>query len=361
MINLIVGTLVAFVTSLLAISVTVRLANRPLTLGAGHGAKMERFASAVLHSGGVLLLISVAVAYVAQVIVSGDPIAPSGLLLMLLLTGSTVLGVTLDFFERRRLSTPRRLRLLKFGGQGALAFGFGFAALNFPNSQGLTPASGHLSFVTDLNVDLLALGTFGVVLAVIWIGLIISGGAFVVSVIESYDGLAAGLATLALTGYLFVAAWQVNESCLNLTLAQANVHKCYQIGDPETLTVMASILVASLIGFIWWNTHPAQVHLGESGSFFLGSAIAALAVMTHTELLLISLSILFVGFARIALPPKSDRIATRRWPLPAQPSTQARLQIAGSSEVTVVVRFWIVAGLLAGVGIAVYYGTWAAQ
>lgn len=361
MINLIVGTLVAFATSFIAVFVTVRLANRPLTRGASVGTPLERLASAVLHSGGVLLLISVVVAYSAQVIVSGESIAPSGLVLMLLLSGFTMLGVTLDFFERRGISTPRRRRLLKFGGQGALALGFGFVALNFPNSHGRTPASGHLSFVTDLNFDLLAFGILGVALAVIWIGLIVAGGAFVVSLIEGYDGLAAGLATIALTAYIFVAAWQTNESCLNLRLAHANLHKCYQISDPETLAVMSSILVASLIAFIWWNTHPAQVQLGESGSFFLGSAIAALAVMTHTELLLICLTILFGGFARIALPPKSHRTAARRWPLPAQPSTRGRLQIAGASEVTIVVRFWIVAGLLSGVGIALFYGIWAAK
>jgi phospho-N-acetylmuramoyl-pentapeptide-transferase len=218
-----------------------------------------------------------------------------------------------------------------------------------------------LSFVTDLNFDLLAFGAFGAVAAVIWIGVIVAGGAFVVSVIEGYESLAGGLATLVLTGYVFVAAWQFNESCQNVGLAPANLHKCYHVRDPETLTVMASILVASLIGFIWWNTHPAQVQLGVSGAFFLGSAIAALAVMTHTELLLIGLFILFTGFARIALPPRSHRPSAKRWPFPPSPSTRGRLQIAGSSEVTIIVRFWIVAGLLSGIGVAVFYGIWAAQ
>jgi phospho-N-acetylmuramoyl-pentapeptide-transferase len=127
------------------------------------------------------------------------------------------------------------------------------------------------------------------------------------------------------------------------------------------LVEIVVVVLASLLGFIWWNTHPARVQLGESGSFLLGSAIAALAIMTHTELMLVGLIVVFVVFARIALPPKSARTPSRRWPLPAAPSSRGRLLIAGTSEVTIVVRFWILAALLSAAEIAVFYGTWLSK
>ncbi|MDQ1564796.1 MAG: phospho-N-acetylmuramoyl-pentapeptide-transferase, partial [Actinomycetota bacterium] len=329
--------------------------------GSNGGTRGERLASAVLQSGGILLLIPIAIAYLAQLIVAGDPITPSGLLFVLLLTAVTLLGGLIDFLERRQKGTRRGRRLLKFGGQGAIGVAFGLAALTFANSRGLTPASGYISFVTNLKFDFLTVGLLGLVAAVVWIAVIIVGGASAVSVIEGYDGLAAGLAAMALVGYVFVTAWQYNESCLNLTLARENLYKCYSTSDPESLVEIAAVVLASLLGFIWWNTHPAQVQLGESGSFLLGCAIAALAIMTDTELLLILFFAVFAVFARVALPPKSTRTPSRRWPLPAIPSARGRLLVAGTSEITIVVRFWILAALLSAAGIAIFYGTWLSK
>lgn len=360
MINILAGGAVAFIATFFVISATVRIAAR----GTPHGTQAstrERLASALLHSGGTLLLAGIVLAHLIQVAVSGDPVSPTGLEFVLLLIAVTTLGAAIDFLERRQLRTARTRRILKFGGLGVIGIGFAVAGLNFPNSHGLTPASGQLSFVTNFTFNPLTLGAVGFLGAVVWIALIVTGGAVTVSAIEGYDGLAAGLVSLALLGYVFVTAWQYNESCLNVTLAHANLHKCYPVRDPETLTGITVILLAALIAFIWWNTHPAQIQLGESGSLLLGSSIAALAVTTHTELLLIALIALFATFARIALPPRSLRTSARRWPLPLHPSPRGRLGIAGTSEVTIVVRFWIVAGLLTGAGIATFYGTWAAQ
>jgi phospho-N-acetylmuramoyl-pentapeptide-transferase len=252
-------------------------------------------------------------------------------------------------------------RLVKFGGQGVVGVAFSIGALNFPNAEGWTPASGHVSFLGDLRFDFLSLGVIGLVAALVWISSIVVGGGYAVSVVERYDGLAAGAVSMALVAYLFVTGWQYTQSCLNLQLAPESLPRCYAVRDPESLTEVTVILLAALTAFIWWNTHPAQIQLGESGSLVLGGSLAALAIMTHTELLLVALGGVFALFARVALPPRNAGARSGSWPLPATSSTRRAMGIVGASEVTIVVRFWIVAGLLSGAVIAIFYGAWASS
>jgi phospho-N-acetylmuramoyl-pentapeptide-transferase len=359
-ISLIVGAPVSFAASFLALWLAVRIASgqSPRALP---GSRAQRLAAAILQSGGIPLFIGITLGYITAIIVSRDPIAPSGLLIMILLAAATALGVAIDFMERRQKSTLFIRRLVKFGGLAVITVGFSIAALQFPDPRGITPASGHPSFVTELNFDFFTLGGVGAVAAILWLALLVFGSATSVSVIEGYDGLAAGLTATAMIGYVFVTAWQYNQSCAYPGLARENLLKCYPVRDPKTLTEIVAILIAALIAFVWWNTYPAQVQLGESGSFLLGSSLAAISILTHTELLLVALCTLLAIFTRVALPSRVTRTKPDRWQLFAGPSRRGRLRIAGTSEVTIVVRFWIIAALLSGVGVIVFYLTWAAQ
>lgn len=359
MINVIVGSMVSFSASFALIFAALRIASRA-TSRARHGRSLVgRVANATLSSGGVLLLAAVLLGYLAVLLVSGDPVAPSGLLFMGLLTGLALVGFVVDVLDRGQNGSPRTRRLVKFGGQGLMGLAFSIGALNFPNAEGWTPASGHLSFLGNLRFDFLSLGIVGLIAALVWISLIIAGGGYTVSIVKTYDGLAAGAVSTALVAYLFVAGWQYTQSCLNLNLVPESLPRCYPIRDPEILTEVTVILLAALTAFIWWNTHPARVKLGESGSLVLGGSLGALAVMTHTELLLVVLGGVFALFARVALPPRTATIQSGKIPSPTAASTSRAIRIVGGSEVTIVVRFWIVSGLLAGGAIAIFYGAWA--
>ncbi|MCU1584989.1 MAG: phospho-N-acetylmuramoyl-pentapeptide-transferase [Microbacteriaceae bacterium] len=357
--NVIWGSAVSFAAAFALIFATLRMGKRSTSRAQPNRSLIERVANVVLSSGGVLLFLAVLLGYVAVLLASGKTIAPSGLLFMALLAGLTLIGFGVDLLDGRKKGSPRTRRLVKFGGQCVVGLAFAIGALNFPNARGWTPASGHISFLGNLRFDFLSLGAIGLLAASIWISSIVVGGGYAVSIVKSYDGLAAGAVSTALVAYLFVTGWQYAQSCLNLNLTPLGLSRCYPTRDPEILTEMTVILLAALTAFIWWNTHPAQIRLGESGALLLGGSLAALAVMTHTELLLVGLGGAFAVFARVALPPRSARIRSGQMPLPAADSTRRVMRIVGGSEVTIVVRFWIVAGLLAGAAIAIFYSAWA--
>ena len=134
--------------------------------------------------------------------------------------------------------------------------------------------------------------------------------------------------------------------------------RCYTVRDPSDLTVLAAALVGALIGFLWWNTSPAKIFMGDTGSLGLGGALAAFAILTRTELLLVLIAGLFVlitvsvilqvGWFKLSGGKRIFKMA----PL------QHHFELKGWQEVTIVVRFWIIAGLFTAIALAVFYGEW---
>ena len=169
-------------------------------------------------------------------------------------------------------------------------------ALNFPDENGLTPASTMISFIRD--IPWLNLAVFGVVvggiLFVIWVTLIIVSASNGVNVADGLDGLASGAAIFSLSAYIFIGFWQSNQSCCNANLDPDVEYKCYDVRDPLDLAIIAAAIAGALIGFLWWNTHPAQIFMGDTGSLGLGGALAALAILSRTELLLVLIGGLFL-------------------------------------------------------------------
>ena len=84
---------------------------------------------------------------------------------------------------------------------------------------------------------------------------------------------------------------------------------CYTVRDPLDLAVVAAALTGACFGFLWWNASPAAIFMGDTGSLSLGGAVAGLAILTRTELLLVILGGLFV--ARDALGDAPGRAASR--------------------------------------------------
>src|SRR5690606_5431244 len=91
-----------------------------------------------------------------------------------------------------------------------------------------------------------------------------------------------------------IGFWQFNQSCFSLNLDPEVMDKCYVVSNPLDLAVIAAAIVGALVGFLWWNTSPAQIMMGDTGALALGGALTALAVMSRTELLLVLIGGLFV-------------------------------------------------------------------
>jgi phospho-N-acetylmuramoyl-pentapeptide-transferase len=181
----------------------------------------------------------------------------------------------------------------------------------------------HLSFV-DVSVDL---GPFFPV----FIYLVVAGTTTAVNFTDGLDGLAAGCTAIVLLAYIGITF----------------------IAGQYDLTMLAACLVGACIGFLWFNSFPASIFMGDTGSLGLGGAIAGLAVMTNTEVLLILLGGIFVlEVLSVVIQVLSFQLFRKRVFLMAPIHHHFELQ--AWSETKIILRFWIVAAACGAIGFVVY-------
>jgi phospho-N-acetylmuramoyl-pentapeptide-transferase len=298
--------------------------------------------------GGAVLILATLSGYVVAKLATLTPPTASGLLVLLLMTGMGVVGFIDDFIK---ISKQRSLGLrtkAKLAGQTLVAVTFAVLALQFVDERGNAPASTALSFTRDTVLVL------GPVLFVIWAYIMIAGMSNGVNLTDGLDGLATGASVMVFGAYVLVGIWQFGQSCEINTAAQ---FKCYEVRDPLDLAVVAAALMGACFGFLWWNASPARIFMGDTGSLALGGALAGLAITTRTELLLLLLGGLFAIITvsviiQVAAFKLTGRRVFRMAPL------QHHFELVGWNEITIVIRFWIIAGLCVAFGLAVFYGEW---
>ena len=303
--------------------------------------------------GGAIILGAVLVAYLAAHLATLQLPTMSALLVLFLMTGLGIIGFLDDFMK---ISKQRSLGLRskqKLAGQIAVGVVFAVLALNFRNDQFRTPASPFISFVRDTHINLAFAGTIGgVLLFVIWANVIIAGTSNGVNLTDGLDGLAAGVSTMVLGAYVLIGIWTQNQNC------QINPGiKCYEVRDSLDLAVVAAAGMGACFGFLWWNASPAKIFMGDTGSLGLGGLIAGLAICTRTELLVVVLAGLFVlevvsVMAQVASFKLTGKRILRMAPL------HHHFELVGWNEITVVIRFWIIAGLFAALGLGIFYAEW---
>lgn len=311
--------------------------------------------------GGLVILLSVLVSYFGVhllMMATGSSKGPtaSGLLLLMVTVGMGMVGFVDDF---TKISKERSLGLSARGkiiGQTAVGVLFAVLALNFPDQNGLTPASTAISFIRDTPIDLAFAGPLiGVLLFALWVNFMLTATSNAVNLTDGLDGLATGCAILVFSAYMLIGIWQTSQGC---AVPGVPTNICYEVRDPWDLALIAGALCGSLIGFLWWNASPAKIFMGDTGALALGGAIAAFAILSRTELLMIILAGLFVmvtlsvviqvGFFKIS----GGKRVFKMTPL------HHHFELSGWSQISVVIRFWVVAGLCAAVGLGIFYAEW---
>jgi phospho-N-acetylmuramoyl-pentapeptide-transferase len=179
-------------------------------------------------------------------------------------------------------------------------------------------------------------------------------------VTDGLDGLASGTSIFAIGSYVIIGFWQFNQSCFQSDLSE-NVSLCYNVRDPLDLAIVAACITGALVGFLWWNTSPAQIFMGDTGSLALGGALAALAVLSRTELLLLFIGGLFVIEPGSVIIQRVYFKLTRGKRIFLMSPIHHHFELKGWAEVTVVVRFWIIGGLLAALGVGLFYLEWLSR
>ncbi|MFD6181151.1 phospho-N-acetylmuramoyl-pentapeptide-transferase [Streptomyces goshikiensis] len=303
--------------------------------------------------GGISFILATLIAYaLTKVITSSEPTF-SGLLVLFLMAGMGLVGFLDDYIKIVKQRSLGLRAKAKMAGQLIVGIAFAVLALQFADSRELTPASTRLSFVTDFGWSI------GPVLFVVWALFMILAMSNGVNLTDGLDGLATGAAVMVFGAYTFIGVWQHQESCAN-AITLTNPNACFEVRDPLDLAVVASALMGACFGFLWWNTSPAKIFMGDTGSLALGGALAGLAICSRTEFLIALLGGLFVLITMsVVIQVGSFKLTGKR--VFRMAPLQHHFELKGWSEVLVVVRFWIIQGMCVIVGLGLFYAGWAAD
>ncbi|MEI8057562.1 MAG: phospho-N-acetylmuramoyl-pentapeptide-transferase [Actinomycetes bacterium] len=299
--------------------------------------------------GGLAILGGLLVGYFgAHVIVWRAP-SVSGLLALYLTVGLGLVGIADDYlkiFKQRSTGVRARTKLL---GQAAVALSFAVLTTQFPDEAGRTPASQAVSFFRDTPVIL------PLFLFLLWIWFLVTATTNSVNLTDGLDGLAAGASVITFGAYTIVSIWQYGQNC-----EFGNIAGCYDVRDPLDMAIFAAAAGGACLGFLWWNSSPAKIFMGDTGSLSLGGAVAALAVLTRTQLLLPLFAGLFVIVALSVIGQVGSFKLTGKRMFRMAP-LHHHFEMVGWPEVQIVVRFWIIQGLLVAMGLGIFYGEWVKQ
>ncbi|HEY8374718.1 MAG TPA: phospho-N-acetylmuramoyl-pentapeptide-transferase [Pseudonocardiaceae bacterium] len=298
--------------------------------------------------GGVAILLAMWAGYiVAHLTVADEAPTASGLLVLMLTTSLGLVGFVDDFIKIRKQRNLGLNKTAKLIGQFLAAVAFAVLAVQFPDENGLRPASVNLSFVRDI-----ATVSFGVVGFVVFCYLAVSAWSNAVNLTDGLDGLAGGTAAMVLASYVLVAFWQFRYDC-----GTAFEPGCYNVRDPLDLAIVAAAAMAGCLGFLWWNAAPAKIFMGDTGSLALGGLVAGLSMTTRTELLMVVVGGVFVVEAlSVSLQVAVFRTTRRR--LFRMAPFHHHFELSGWAETTVIIRFWLMAGVCCMIGLGLFYSEW---
>jgi phospho-N-acetylmuramoyl-pentapeptide-transferase len=299
--------------------------------------------------GTVMVLATVGGYLVAHLVLlnqEGRGVTTTGLLLLFLLIGMGTVGFLDDYLKiryRRSLGLNKTAKLV-----GQLVIGVTFAVLALiEDGNGDSVATTSISFVRDI-----APLTLPAFLFVAVAYLFIAGFSNAVNLTDGLDGLAAGCSAMVFASYVIISFWQFGHDC-----GTALVDGCYTVRDPLDVTLIAAAAMGACLGFLWWNTSPARIFMGDTGSLALGGLMSGLAIVTRTELLLVVLGGLFVAVTLSVVIQVAFFRATRRRVFRMAP-LHHHFELAGWTENTVIVRFWLVTGMAVAFGIGLFYADW---
>ncbi|WP_296195084.1 phospho-N-acetylmuramoyl-pentapeptide-transferase [uncultured Microbacterium sp.] len=310
--------------------------------------------------GGIVFVLATLVGYFVGSFTGGSPPTPSGLLVILMMVGFAIVGFIDDYLKVRSQRSGGLAGVWKIVGQLIVTIVFGLLALRFANAAGETPASGMMSLFRDIDwLNFFSLGVaFGWILYLLWIGFIGIAWSNATNLTDGLDGLAAGAGVFSISAMSLIAFWQFQQRCEGVRLPEGYVGACYSTRDPLDLTIVAASFVAALVGFLWWNAPKAKIFMGDVGSMAIGGVIASMSILSRTEILTVLVAGIFVIAPGSVILQRLYFKATGGRRMFLMSPFHHHLEMRGWPEVTIVVRLWIVAGMLAVTGVGLFYVEW---
>jgi phospho-N-acetylmuramoyl-pentapeptide-transferase len=298
-----------------------------------YGPSTHQHKSGIPTMGGVVIVFAAVMGYAMGHIGTSVVFSRSGILAVLVLVASGLLGFLDDYVAIRNERNLGLNKRGKFVGQLVIALVFALLAINWVHT------SADLSF-TRYSLPGWNLTAAGwIVLAVF----VIVGTSNAVNLTDGLDGLAAGSSTFCFGVLAIIGYWQFRH------------FEIYRLHASLDLGLLAVGLVGACLGFLWWNAPPARIIMGDTGSLAIGTGLAALCLLMNLDLLLVIIGGLFVAeTASVILQVFSYRVFGRR--IFRMSPFHYHFELGGWPETTVLIRFWIMSGLLAMLGLGIFYG-----
>jgi len=257
---------------------------------------------------------------------------------LLILVWTGVIGFLDDYLKVVRRRTEGLVGKYKLTGQGLAGLGLGVLLLVSP--LGPLPAEWTaLPFFSEYHLEIWR------PLFVPWVMFVIAGCSNAVNLSDGLDGLAAGLSAIAAATF-GVLAYIIGRVDLSSYLG------LFYLPGTGELAVFCTALAGATLGFLWYNAHPADVFMGDTGSLALGGAIGAVAVMLKAEFLLVIVGGVFVAEAvSVMLQVTYFRYTLKRFGTPKRLFLMSPLhhhfEKKGWAESKIIARFWILGILCA--------------
>jgi phospho-N-acetylmuramoyl-pentapeptide-transferase len=305
--------------------------------------------------GGLIFIVITVLAYAAGHLVMetlpSRQIVPDGptvtaLVLLGLMLSCGAIGFLDDFLKVTKRHSAGLSGRWKLALQLAAGIGFGVLTVSFADKAGQTVGSTHLSWVRE--IGWLDVGKIG---AVVLFTAVIMASTNAVNLTDGLDGLATGTSIMVLAAYSLISSWQYQHWCSDPSIGSGF---CYPARDPLDAALIAAAAAGACLGFLWWNTSPARIIMGDTGSMALGGLIAGQAVATRTIMLLPIIAALFVIITMSRIIQYLSFKATGKRVFRMSP-LHHHFEMVGWSEVNIVIRFWIIAGVGVAVGLGALY------
>ena len=278
--------------------------------------------------GGLLILVAALIPALAVSLYTVP-----GVTIILATLGCGLIGFADDYLKVRRRRSLGLSGRWKLAGLVLITAGVGWATtqVGYMDTEIYFP-------LVDVNIDLHWL-------YFPFLFLVIAGTSNGVNLTDGLDGLAAGTCAISLITLLAIALIDWIRS------ADTVAGRSHEYLD---LAIVTAALIGGVIGFLWFNAFPAEVFMGDTGSMALGGAIATLAILTETEVLLVFIGgIYLVEALSVMIQVASFKRTGRRVFLMAP--IHHHFEMKAWSETKIMVRFWIVGAILCAIGFVLYY------
>ena len=362
LIALIIGILVSLLVTIAGTPMLIHLVHR-LHYGQyirQDGPKSHLVKRGTPTMGGVAIVLAIVLGWGASALYryvrSGAVPSLSAMLVLFAMLSMGLLGFIDDFAKVRKKQNLGLSVHAKFIGQFIFATIYAVLALIIPTNSGFPSAQAGMSFIEKPFFDFrFAGGVVAAIIFVIWVNFLMTAWTNAVNLTDGLDGLASGSSMIAFAGYAIIAFWESYH-------IKGGTHEgfSYAVSDPLDLTIIACCAAVACFGFLWYNSNPATIFMGDTGSLALGGLFAALSIATHTEFLAIIIGGLYVIEVMSDIIQVTSFKLTHKRVFKMAP-IHHHFELLGWSESKVVVRFWMIEFLFMIVGLMMFYVDWVSR